>query len=460
MRVLLLHPSEAAGRLLAPLLPGVTIRSRHPGGAWDLLVRWGVADGPDAPYTFNPTWALDHAADPVACRAILQANGVRRWTGRSARRPPPPRSVVTFRVHTVDLCAIAICRVERGRERPARSLTTRSRQVLEMVARRALYALGLHFGAVDVVVEASGRPLVRHIDPAPTLDEELALAYGKALAQAIHILQLDASSPSHVRAARMLLGADPEFVLVRRHNGTVRCASDVFPMDGSVGYDRQRTVIHGRRCHPIAEIRPMPSDSPYTLVEHVQRELQRAYRMAPDRNTDWLAGANPADGCFTGGHVHFSGVVPTTFLLRALDNYLALPALLMENPALARARRSRYGLLGAFRRKEHGGFEYRTLSSWLTSMRRARSTLCLAKLVAVEYPRLRRHLLATPEAQRAFYQGDKEIFRDAVEDLWHDMRATDSYQEFSQDLEGTRIWILNRRQWRERADLKRLWRVV
>ena len=111
----------------------------------------------------------------------------------------------------------------------------------------------------------------------------------------------------------------------------------------------------------------------------------------------------------------------------------------MEDPGLARARRRRYGLLGSFRRKEHGGFEYRTLSSWLTGVRRTRSTLCLAKLVAVEYPRLRRHLLATPQAHRAFYHGKKEVFREAVEALWYDMRGTDSYQEFSQDLEDAHM---------------------
>lgn len=460
MRTLLLHPSEAAGRLLAPLLPDVTVRTRHPGGAWDVLVRWGASDGSDAPFTFNASWALANVADREASRNLLELNGVARWVERSSRRRSARRAAATFRIHTVDLRTVAIRRLIRGMEQPAPALSQRSQQILEAVARRALYALGLHFGAVDVVVESSGKPLVRKVNPAPSLDEELLTLYGRALAGAIHTLELDATTPPRARAASLLMGADPEFVVVRRHNRAVRCASDLFPMHGSVGYDRQITLVQGRRCHPIAEVRPVPAPSPYTLVEHVRRELQKAYRMAPDRNTDWLAGAHPAPGCFTGGHVHFSGVRPTTFLLRSLDNYLAIPSLLMENRTLARARRPRYGLLGAFRLKEHGGFEYRTLSSWLTGVRRARSTLCLAKLVAVEYPRLRRHLLTEPVTHRAFYEGRKGAFRDSVEALWDDMRVTDSYKEYSQDLEGTRIWILNRRQWREQVDLKRLWSIV
>lgn len=459
LRVLVLHPSDTAVRALAPFLAGAAVRTRHPGGAWDVLVRWGYADGPDAPYTLNPSWALAHAAEPAAARALLQLNGVRCLTESTTKRLST-RSVVALRIHAVDLCTVAIRRLIGDREMPVRNLSPRSAHVLETVARRALYALGLHFGAVDVVVAATGRPFVRRVDPSPSCDDELARLYGVELARSLRTLAVDAAEPPRSRASRLLLGADPEFVIVRRDNRTLRCASDLFPMDGSVGYDRQRTMLHGRHCHPIAEIRPSPSGSPYALVEHVRTELKKAYRLAPDRNADWLAGAHPAPGCFTGGHVHFSGIRPTTFLLRALDNYLALPSLLMEDPGLARARRRRYGLLGSFRRKEHGGFEYRTLSSWLTGVRRARSTLCLAKLVAVEYPRLRRHLLATPQAHRAFYHGKKEVFREAVEALWDDMRGTDSYQEFSQDLEGTRIWILNRRQWREGADLKRLWRVV
>ena len=58
----------------------------------------------------------------------------------------------------------------------------------------------------------------------------------------------------------------------------------------------------------------------------------------------------------------------TSRLLRVLDNYLALPFILIEDQN-TKLRRPRYGFLGDFRRKTHGGFEYRTLPSWIVSPR-------------------------------------------------------------------------------------------
>ena len=129
---------------------------------------------------------------------------------------------------------------------------------------------------------------------------------------------------------------------------TARCAaSDLFPMDGSVGYDRQRTMLHSRHCHPIAEIRPSQavrltlwSERPHRTQEGVPLGTRQERR---------LAGRCPSrPGVFHRG-TRSRRHRPTTFLLRALDNYLTLPSLLMEDPGLTRRRR--YGLLGSFRRK-------------------------------------------------------------------------------------------------------------
>lgn len=458
MRLLFLHPSPSFARIAAPFFPGAAFSTRHPGGDWDILVRWGVTAGPDAPFTYNAGWALRNLAAPDALRSLLQVNGVPYRPPDAG--PPPQRSARRYRVHLADLQPVGVRLLRGGEEWPCPTLPALRRHRLVTLARRALYALGLHFGAVDLIVDASGRVSVTQVDGAPDVDADTAAAYARALAAAVAVLRRDAAAHPGERAERLLLGADPEFIVVRHHDRALRYASDLFPESGSVGYDRQSIVVRGQRRHPIAEIRPAPSASPYELVANLQQALQRAFRMAPDRNAVWLAGAHPGPGCYTGGHIHFSGTRPTTFLLRALDTYVAVPTLIIEDPAGARSRRPRYGCLGEYRVKAHGGFEYRTLSSWLTGMNRARVTLCLAKLAAVEYPRLTRDVLRTPASHRAFYAGDREAFREHIEALWDDMRATYSYQGYRQDLERTRIWILNRRQWKERVDLKRQWRIV
>lgn len=459
MRILLLHPSREFLRLIAPFIPHVTLKSRHPGGSWDVLIRWGVDSGSDAPFTYNAAWALENLGTLGWVRSLLQVNGIPYRSHGDTPARKAERAVARYRVHMVDLNVVAVYRIRRGAEVAVDLPSSPRGHTLTTLARRTLYALGLHFGAVDIVVDRRGKPAVVRVAPAPALEPPLIARYGEALASSIRTLTHDLTTPAGERSARILLGADPEFIVVRRHNHALRYASDLFPREGGVGYDRQSRVVQGRRRHPIAELRPKPAESPYALLANLQKELARAYRMAPDRNADWLAGAHPGPGCYTGGHIHFSGVQPSTFLLRALDTYLALPTLLIENPRGARARRPRYGSLGEFREKEHGGFEYRTLSSWITGMQRARATLCLAKLVAVEYPQLRQHLLRTPLSHLAFYQGQRAHFREHVDALWDDMRATPSYQEYSQDLERTRIWIHNRRQWRESVDLKRLWHI-
>src|SRR5690606_31866806 len=94
-----------------------------------------------------------------------------------------------------------------------------------------------------------------------------------------------------------------------------------------------------------------------------------------------------------------------------LDNYLALPVLFLENPKSSRLRRPRYGFLGDWRSQPHGGFEYRTPGSWLISPQYAQAVLCLAKVVATDYPLLRRNVFLSLANQRAFYQADKPALR-------------------------------------------------
>jgi hypothetical protein len=94
-----------------------------------------------------------------------------------------------------------------------------------------------------------------------------------------------------------------------------------------------------------------------------------------------------------GGHIHFSGpgVYDVKKITMCLDAHLALPLMMLENRASANARRTRYdyGSLGSIRTgKEHGGWEYRTLPSWLVSYQMTKMVLEISYMIAYDYERL------------------------------------------------------------------------
>lgn len=202
----------------------------------------------------------------------------------------------------------------------------------------------------------------------------------------------------------MTLGADPEFVLVAE-SGLV-AADRVFPLEGEVGCDGFRDRITG--VHPLGELRPAPSTSPAGLVENIRALLIKAQRRLPWRSVRWLAGSMPWPGIMAGGHIHF-GMPPNAQLVRALDNYLAVPLVLIENRERAVLRRSRYGFLGEIRLQPHG-FEYRTLSSWLWSPRVTLGVMALAHVIGAHHAQMTHNVFDDDSAHAAFYVGDASYF--------------------------------------------------
>ncbi len=175
--------------------------------------------------------------------------------------------------------------------------------------------------------------------------------------------------------------------------------------------------------YPLAEVRPPPSPDPLELVENLRRAFARAASAVRGHRISFQAGGTALRRFSIGGHIHFSNARLSTDLLRALDNYVALPVLLLENPVSSRLRRPRYGYLGDWRPQPHGGFEYRTPGSWVISPQYAAAVLCLAKAVAQDYPLLRRNVFLSAANQRAFYAADKAALRPHFFPLWNDLRG-------------------------------------
>ncbi len=316
------------------------------------------------------------------------------------------------------------------------------------LAKRAAYLLGLDFALVQVVMNRQRRYVVRKINPAPKMREKDFLTLTR------YIEKLKQTLPN--TGGEVLLGADPEFMLANGRNGKMMFASDFFPRLGRVGCDDIRSRNQQKR--PVAEIRPDPDYSPVKLTENIFLALREAEQMAPYRSVKWLAGSQPFNSFSTGGHVHFSQVAFNGHLLRALDVYAALPLFLIEVPESAAARRKRYGMLGDYRLKNYGGFEYRTLASWLVSPEWTQSVLCLCKVIAESYPVLKSQIFLSVENQRAFYRGERELFREIVlEELYPELRQLKAYEVYEEPLEWFFKQIKNQKRWNEKSDIRISW---
>ncbi|CCQ98523.1 conserved hypothetical protein [[Clostridium] ultunense Esp] len=320
-----------------------------------------------------------------------------------------------------------------------------------VTAIRSLYAMGLDFGSV-LLGQDGNKWRILSISPRlpslPTLfqrlrenvvklREELLLPRGKG---------------------EIFLGADPEFIL-QDASGRFLLASRFFPQRGDVGCDR--IWLRGDRTKrrlPIAELRPIPSPDPKELAKSIVKLLRKAARKVSDPRIRFLAGATPLKGYPIGGHIHFSPLPVNHFLVRALDNYLALPLFLLEDPE-GFVRRPRYGFLGDVRTKPHGGFEYRTLPSWLISPRIAKGVLILSKLIALHYDRLRQTPLTLPSVQEAFYGGKQEELQEMVLSLWEDLERIPAYSEYEGELERFKEKLRMLRKWNQKEDFRSRWRL-
>lgn len=316
---------------------------------------------------------------------------------------------------------------------------------------RAIYALGLDYGLVTVGVTANGHTLILDVNPEPKLNRKLAALYAEAIAKYDHALGEHFRNPQSV-----MLGADPEFLLLSEQ-GKVVAASRYVERAGEVGCDG--VVNRGEQTlHPLAELRPQPSDSPVELALHVQRALVSAAERFSKPGLRWVAGGMPVPGYALGGHIHLSRVMLHSHLLRALDNYLALPLLLAESEQSLR-RRPRYGALGDFRRQPHGGFEYRTLPSWLASPTVARGAFALAKLIAEHADALLRRPLSDPDITAMYYRGDKQKLLPIVKVLWRDLESLPAYWNYAAELEALKQLVFRMQTWDELTDFRYSWKI-
>ena len=291
---------------------------------------------------------------------------------------------------------------------------------LRETARRAVYALGLHFGAVDL---GGAHGAVVRVAPDPPLDDRLARRFARAMETYVATTQ-EAVSASYgwTTGQEVVLGADPEFILRIAAPGRTVSAARFFSRWGVVGLDRACFKRNGVLIYPLAEVRPPPSPDPLELVENLRRAFARAASAVRGHRINFRSrrhGAAPLHHRGTYPFQQRCGFPPTC--CGRWTTTSRLPVLLLENPVSSRLRRPRYGYLGDWRPQPHGGFEYRTPGSWVISPQYAAAVLCLAKAVAQDYPLLRRNVFLSAANQRAFYAADKAALRPHFFPLWNDL---------------------------------------
>ncbi|SDK61291.1 Phage phiEco32-like COOH.NH2 ligase-type 2 [Paenibacillus sp. OK060] len=323
---------------------------------------------------------------------------------------------------------------------------------IERLATKTLYTVGLDHGAVRL--EASGKSgcSVISIDPRPWKGmTDLSAMYRAGWKQ----LQSELDEERH-RNAAPILGMDPEFLLVQMPESKIVPASRFLERTGVAGCDS--VTIGGRRIYPVAELRPAPSSEPRELLAHLMRAFAAASRSISDHSLIWQAGGMPQRGLPLGGHIHFSGVTLNGELLRAFDNYLALPLAVLQDPR-GSGRRPRYGALGDFRLKSYGGFEYRTLPSFLVSPLVAKGVVALAGLIARGYNQLRQRPLAKAAIHTAFYEGNREVMQAHIPALLDDLTQMDGYERYERYAAPLISQLRQGRTWDESRDIRKLWNI-
>lgn len=308
----------------------------------------------------------------------------------------------------------------------------------------AVQCLGLDFAMAYVALSKPRKALIRKIDPSPALT-------AKTLKPLVTFL---INSPYSSKIKDLTLGADPEFILINEETGKMIPASQFLPRFGTVGCDSVR--IPNRQTRPIGEVRPEPSTSPIILADNIRKTMLQALKLLPYSNLKWIAGSQP-ENYPIGGHIHFSNIEVSSKLIRALDNYLAIPVMLMENSDTSVLRRVKYGHLSDFRTKDYGGFEYRTVGSWLVTPEITKGVLCLAKIIAKNYVILNRNYFLNRQSQSAFYRGDKYYFREVFDQIWDSISALPDYEEYTEYLEPIKHLCASMTGWDETADIRQTW---
>lgn len=251
------------------------------------------------------------------------------------------------------------------------------------------------------------------------------------------------------------IGADPEFCCVDR-NGKVVTATDWVSEDDDVEFGSDGNGV-------TFEIRPGPSKEPLQVVNNIHDIFTRQVIDKPEfLRFKWLAGTWQR-GYPLGGHVHFglkNSVIRHQDAVGFLDHYVGVTSLLLElkNDGVRR-RSDGYGCMGDMR-EQPWGFEYRPMSSWLSSPYVAAAMLCLSKTVMYEVvnnSKFEWHKFAVNDD---FYKMDQARVLSKFPDIWADITKMHLYQLYKPYIDLIYFLVKNKLTWLSASNMKESWGVV
>src|ERR1041384_1230782 len=186
------------------------------------------------------------------------------------------------------------------------------------------------------------------------------------------------------------LGGDHEFTMSRKANNRLVKLVDYLPQDGPLGRDENSSNL-------IAEIRSNPSICPLEVTKNTKLIMEQAITDNPDLlDFNWYA-KSAIGGVVCGSHIHLGHskkIVPIEHVIEVMDQLIGSISLLLEDRKQALKRRRynetpagnvvHYGDKGNYRVICHDSldrYEYRTPSTFLSSMEIFRAFMCLSKVV-------------------------------------------------------------------------------
>ncbi|WP_304459113.1 putative amidoligase domain-containing protein [Alicyclobacillus sendaiensis] len=464
---LLFKNQPSARRLMAsvPRLSRYTASNRMTDR--DVLVRWGMVDESDPAHgtVLNPSEAQRRIASRAQMAKFLRRVGV-RVAPRVNRDGLPTTFSRQYRIPIFDFVPIGCFRSDSAVDWTS-SRISRIHDSFEEVpfdsdgqtrratylATRTLHALGLDFGLVSIGVSERGFLQVLDVSAAPILEGRLLELYREAVQRFVEREE----AWQRMGPPDVTLGADVE-IMLRNAQGKMVLASKYFPRKGRIGCDDRSVQFDGRRL-PLMELRPAPDASPDGLVVHLRALMEEASETINRPGVEWRAGSAPFRPYCTGGHIHISGVPLCARLVRALDHYVGLPLMAVEDPVRAKWRRPKYGFLGDVRQKSHGGFEYRTPASFVCSQAATRAAFHLAHLVARHYRDLPLYDIYSPQLQFAFYEADRETLQPILLRNIDAIRAHPEYVHHRDAIEPLFAMIERGETWDETVDVRQEWGV-
>jgi bifunctional DNA-binding transcriptional regulator/antitoxin component of YhaV-PrlF toxin-antitoxin module len=323
---------------------------------------------------------------------------------------------------------------------------------ISTLALKAIHATNLDIACVKVGVSKTNTLYVLDIsNHLGGISEECLDAYYSE----IRLMVLSFIEFKNKNESDITIGADPELLVMDKNTSELIPASYLIKDEGEIGLD-SRTLEGGKLVLPVLELRPSYSTNPidvYNSIEKLFKELEDKFSF---QNIGLYAGSAPHYHYWIGGHIHF-GIKSSSKLIRALDNYLNLPLLMISQTTTARQRNRTYGFLGNYRNKDHGGFEYCSLGSWLISPQITLGVLCLAKVVVSEFYYLKDIYIVNHLDSRAYYSVNKNYFTDKVKNIINQIRSTKSYGLYKKDIDVIFRMIERHETWDETIDIKSSW---